>query len=108
MDSSGKPGTGELGGKPKVPVVTVQVVDVRVVGTVSVDVVCVKTVEVATVLIAVTGWVVVEKAVTGTVVVVIAAPGPNRKIKPFWPTAQPSVEATIQTSFSHRLTRGTE
>jgi hypothetical protein len=106
MDSSGNPGTGELGGSPKVPVVTVQVVDVRVVGTVWIDVVCVKTVEVATVLIAVVGWVVVEKAVTGTVVVVIAAPGPNRSMSPLWPTAHPSVEPTIHTSFSHRLTRG--
>ena len=85
---------------------TVQVVDVRVAGTVSVDVVCVKTVEVATVLIAVTGWVVVEKAVTGTVVVVIAAPGPNRSINPLWPTAQPSVEATIHISCKFFATAG--
>jgi hypothetical protein len=68
----------------------------------------VETVDVATVLVAVTNWVVVEVAVTGTVVTVVTAPGPNRKINPSWPTAQPSVEATIQTSRKSFGTTGTE
>jgi hypothetical protein len=49
------------------------------------------------VLVAVTDWVEVAVAVT-VAVTVVTGPGPNRKIKPFSPTAQPSVDATIQTS----------
>ena len=77
MDSSGNPGTGELGGSPIVPVVTTKVVDVVVVGTVCVDVTVVETVDVATVVVAVTDWVVVEVVVTGTVIVVVAVVAPG-------------------------------
>jgi hypothetical protein len=72
-----------------------------------VEVTAVETVDVATVLVDVVYWVVVEVAVTGTVVTVVTGPGPNRKINPFSPTAQPSVEATIQTSSKSRGTAGT-
>ena len=54
-----------------------------------------ETVDVVTVVVAVTDWVVVEVVVTGTVIVVVVVaivtmPAPNRRIKPFWPTDQPS------------------
>jgi hypothetical protein len=57
----------------------------------------VATVEVATVLVAVTCCVVVEVTVTGTVVTVVTAIGPKRRMLP---TAQPSVDETIQTALS--------
>jgi len=52
----------------------------------------VETVEVVSVLVAVTDLVVVVVVVTGTVivVVVIVTAGPNLRIKPSWPTDQPS------------------
>jgi hypothetical protein len=93
IDSTGNPGTGELGGSPMNPVVIARVVDVVVVVRVWVDVVDVETVDVVTVVVAVTDWVVVEVVVTGTVIVVVTMvtmPAPNRRIKPFWPTDQPS------------------
>jgi hypothetical protein len=95
MDSIGNPGIGALGGRGAIPVVTVVVSEtvetyVVVAETVWVDVTIVERVDVATVLVAVTNWVVVEVAVTGTVVTVVKGPGPNRRINPDWPTAQPS------------------
>jgi hypothetical protein len=70
----------------------------------------VETVDVMTVVVAVTDWVVVEVVVTGTIIVVVAvvtAPGPNRMISPLLPTAQPSVEATIQILCKSLETAGT-
>jgi hypothetical protein len=59
----------------------------------------VETVEVATVLVAVTDSVEVNVEVTVrvTVLTVVTAPGPKRRMLP---TAQPSVEDTIQTALS--------
>jgi hypothetical protein len=54
MDSTGNPGTGELGGSPIVPTVTSRDVDVVVDVRVSVSVVDVETVDVVTVVVAVT------------------------------------------------------
>jgi hypothetical protein len=80
-----------------VPVVVSKLVetDVVVVERVSVDVVSVVTVEVATVLVAVTSSVEVDVTVTGTVVTVVTEIGPKPRMLP---TAQPSVDDTIQTA----------
>jgi len=109
MDSTGNPGIGEGTG------VNVKVVDVSVTVVapviVCVVVTCVETVDVVTVVVAVTDWVVVEVVVTGIIIVVVvvaAALGPNCVISPFSPTAQPSVEPTIQTSRNSFGTTGTE
>jgi len=105
MDSNGNPGIGPgPGGIVTVPVTVVvsEAVETYVVvvpETVSVEVTCVETVVVATVLVDVTDCIVVEVdvTVTGTVEIVVVATGPKRSMLP---TAQPSVDDTIQTALS--------
>jgi hypothetical protein len=107
MDSNGNPGIGE-GVGATVPVETTRTVDVAVVEKVWVEVSCVETVDIASVVVAVTELVVVDVVVTGIVIVVVAivTSGPHLRIKPCWPTDQPSWEATIQMLSRPRLTIG--